>query len=82
MSEDADNVVILPGVTNQDIPPERVLRAALEEELTGVLVIGCDAEGNEYFASSLADGGEITWLLRRTEHKLMRAADMDMEDVE
>lgn len=68
-------VVDLPVITRLNLPPDRVLRGALEAGLTGVVVCGYDAEGNEYFASSYADGGEVLWLLKRCEHQLMRTVD-------
>ena len=65
-------VVIMPGPTRLNIPAERVLEAAAKAEITDVVILGYDAEGNEYFASSLADGGTVLWLLERLKLKLLQ----------
>lgn len=64
-------VVVLDIVTRLDIPAERVLQAALDAGLQSVVVVGYDADGEEYFASSLADGGDALWLLQRGSYKLL-----------
>ena len=68
-----DNVVILPVVTRLDVPAERVLNAALDADLDGVVVIGKQKDGGYYFSSSLADGGDVLWLLEWAKLALMRA---------
>lgn len=68
-------VVDLPVITTLDLNPERVLAGAMEERLKGVVVIGFTEDGQEYFASSYADGGDVIWHLRRAEHRLMQAVD-------
>ena len=62
-------------ITSLDIPAERVLRKAQQRELETVIVIGYDEGGNEYFASSIADGGTALWLLERCKRKLLAAGD-------
>lgn len=59
-------------VTTLDVPPERVLRRAMEADLEKVVVIGWDKEGEEYFASSVADGGDVLWMLERAKINLLR----------
>ncbi len=66
-----NNVTVLDVVTTLDCPPERILQEALDEGLNMVVVIGYDADGNEYFSSSVADGGTTLWLLERTKLKLL-----------
>ena len=58
-----DNVIPLGNVTRLDLPPEQVLEGAKESIGEGVVIIGWDKEGELYFASSIADGGEVNWLL-------------------
>ena len=70
------NVVILDLVTRLDVPADRVLEAAIGQ-LTEVVITGFDKEGNEYFASSVADGGSTLWHLERAKYKLLRLADED-----
>lgn len=70
-----DKIVPFPGVTRLDIPPERVLCGALENVFDKVVVLGYTEEGEEYFASSVADGGDILWLLERAKQRLMTVGD-------
>jgi hypothetical protein len=64
-------VIPFTGITYLDMPPERILEAAKEKGLEGVVVIGFTAEGAEYFASSYADGGTVLWLLERSKKALL-----------
>lgn len=70
-----DNVVDLPVITTLPLDPNRVLRRALEAGMTEVVVIGYTKAGDEYFASSVGDGGAVVWHLERAKHKLIRMAD-------
>lgn len=67
-------VVNWNGITKLDLPADRILEAALGK-LEGVVIVGYDKEGKEYFASSYADGGDTIWLLERSKLKLLRIAD-------
>lgn len=58
------------GLTRHDIDPGKVLKAAIGE-LESVLVIGWDKEGELYTASSKSDGGDILWLLEKCKQRLM-----------
>lgn len=69
-------VIRFPGVTCLDLDPDAILREALEK-LEGVVIIGYAKDGEEYFASSYADGGITVWLLERAKFKLMQIADGD-----
>ncbi len=75
MADGQDNVVVLNVVTRLDIPAERVLRAALEAGLEKVVLCGYDAEGNEYFASAIANAANAKWLLDRHALKLLQLGD-------
>lgn len=68
-------IVKYPGITKLDLPPERILSAALERELTEVVVVGFDKEGEYYFSSSVADGGSVIWLLEMAKKKLLEIGD-------
>jgi hypothetical protein len=57
-------VVNLNNVTRLDIPADRVLGSAVGK-LEGVVILGYDKDGEEYFASSYADGADVLWLLER-----------------
>lgn len=69
------DVVNLNMVTRYDIPAERVLAAAVDAGLQRVVVMGYDADGQEYFASSIADGGTVLWLAERMKLALLRQGD-------
>jgi len=67
-----DNLVYFDGITRLDMPPEKVLHAALDADMEGVVVIGWQ-EGEFYAASSIADGGEVLWLLEKLKQHLLDA---------
>lgn len=71
----ADNVVPLSVVTSLDLPPERLLQAAIDEGLSEVVIVGFKKDGEEYFASSVADGGSVLWNLERAKLRLLRTPD-------
>lgn len=72
-------VILFPGITRLDLPPNRVLEEALKEGLSSVVILGYDSEGVEYFASSIADGADVLWLMMRTELKLLNITGEDIE---
>jgi len=68
------NVVVAPIVTTLEGRPDDALKHAIGE-LESVVVIGYTKSGEEYYASSIADGPNALWLIRRTEHKLIGIVD-------
>lgn len=72
-----DNIVNLPCITRFDIPPDRVLEGAIGQ-MEGVVILGYDRDGYEYFASSYADGGDVLWLLERCKQALLSTPDRDI----
>lgn len=66
-------VIPYTGITKLDMPPDYILEAA-KGKLEGVLIIGYTEDGEEYFASSYADGGTVNWLLDRCKHQLLNIA--------
>ena len=74
-----DNVVDFDGITKLDIPPDRILEGA-KGKLQSVAIVGYDEDGEEYFASSQADGGEVLWLLERCKLNLLRQVDQEAEN--
>lgn len=75
MNDNADNLVYLDIVTRHNIPPERVLKCALEADVKDIVICGYTKDGEEYFASSLADGGSVLWLLERMKKMLLEVGD-------
>lgn len=63
-------VIPLNNVTRLDLPVDQVLEGTIGK-LEGIIVLGYDKNGEEYFASSLADGADVLWLLERCKIKLL-----------
>lgn len=71
-----ENVIPIGGITYLDIPVERVLDEAKPQvDEGGVVVLGWDKDGELYFASSIADGGEVLWLLEKAKTALLKFAE-------
>ena len=69
-------VIPLGNITRLDLPVERVLDAARSRlDDGGVVVLGWDKGQELYFASSIADGGEVIWLLEMAKKRLLEAAE-------
>jgi len=71
-----NNVIEIGGITKLDIDPDKVLKNAIGE-LEGVVIVGYDKDGEEYFCSSYADGGTALWLIKRLEMQLLSSEDPD-----
>lgn len=65
-------IIPFTGITSLDLPPDRILEEA-KGKMDGVVIMGWDAEGNEYFASSYADGGTVLWLLEKCKTLLLQS---------
>ncbi|EFL88299.1 hypothetical protein R2A130_3466 [Ahrensia sp. R2A130] len=68
-------MIPLGNVTSLDIPTDRVLENAKGTCSDGVVVMGFDDDGVLYFASSIADGGEVLWLMEKCKAALLDAGD-------
>lgn len=68
-------VIHLNRITDMDMNTDQILQAAKEVGLDGIVIIGYDKDGEEYFASSYADGGLILWLMGRAKLRLLRMVD-------
>lgn len=69
------NVIPLGAVTRLDIPTDRVLDGAKGHCTDGVVVMGYDDDGDLYFASSIADGGDVLWLMEKLKQQLLEAGE-------
>lgn len=67
----ADSIIPLGNITRLNIPTDRVLDACKGHCSAGVVVVGWDDDGQLYFASSIADGGDVMWLLEKAKQALM-----------
>ena len=68
----SDNVIPLGNITRLDLPTDHVLDAAKGDCSDGVIVLGYDDQGELYFASSIADGGSVIWLLEQAKLALLK----------
>ena len=64
-------VIPLGNITYLDRPTEDVLEDAKEECTEAVLVLGYNDEGSMFFYSSLADAGDVIWLLEKAKQALL-----------
>lgn len=67
-------VVSLPVVTRLDLNADRTLEN-LTGKLEGFVLAGYDKDGNEFFSSTYADGGDALWLLERCKMALLSQND-------
>jgi hypothetical protein len=68
-------IVKLPVITRLDGRPSDALEHAIEKGLASVVIVGITEDGDEYFKSSVADGGTVIWMMERAKLKLLRIAD-------
>jgi hypothetical protein len=68
------NVIQFRGITKLDLDPDVVLENN-KGKLEGLVIIGYDKEGEEYFASTYADGGAVLWLIERCKKMLLEMPD-------
>ena len=64
------DILDFTGTTKGDIDPDAVLEGA-KGQVSDVIVLGYDRNGEEYFASARADVTAILWLLKRYEKYLL-----------
>ncbi|WP_205240365.1 hypothetical protein [Desulfoprunum benzoelyticum] len=69
-----DKFVIVNGITSPEVSVDQVLEAAIGE-LEEVVIIGTHKDGKEYFASSIADGPNVNWMLDRAKKALIEIVD-------
>lgn len=67
------DIIDFSGGTKGDIPVSNVLKGA--EDLSLVIIMGYDKDGNEYFASSTGNSMECAWLAGRYIKMLMESED-------
>ena len=73
-----DNVIPLGNVTRLNMRPDDILKQAIGQfDDDGVIVMGYDKDGDLYFASSIADGGTVLWLLETCKQRLLDAGSGD-----
>jgi len=65
------DIIQFDGTTRLDIPADKILQAAIGK-MEKVLIAGIDKDGEEYFASSMADGGDCLWYIERFKKQLLQ----------
>ena len=70
-------IINWPYPSRIDLPPEKVLNAACDQEFEGVVVLGFLKDGSTYMASSYADGGTVSWLVDRVKHVMHAHVDAE-----
>jgi len=68
---DEDNVLLFNGVTTLDFPAELMLKKAMDADLESVVILGYRKDGEGFYASSIADGGTVLWLLENCKKALL-----------
>ena len=63
-------VIRFTGITKHDLQPNVVLDGA-PRDLKSVFIMGFDKDGDVYFASSNADGGDLMWLMESAKLHLL-----------
>ena len=66
-----NNVIPIGCVTRLDLPVDQVLEEAKKQGLEGVVILGYREDGEQYFASTYADGGNVLWLLEMCKKQLL-----------
>lgn len=69
--KNTENVIELNVMTTETIDPQKVLMGAINERLDNVVVLGFDQDGDFFFATSHADGGNALWLMELAKTRLM-----------
>lgn len=67
-------VVKWTGLTRHDTNPDDRLQEAVGI-VEGCVIVGFDKDGDDYFASSYADGADVVFLLERAKYNIMRKID-------
>lgn len=77
------DVIGMPGVTYGNVPPDKVLKAAIDK-LDEVIIIGIPKDRTDvnYFAASTADGKTVLWLLESCKLALFKADQIRSEEYE
>ncbi len=55
-------IIRFRGITKLDLDPDLILDE-LKGKIENFVVLGYDKEGNFFFSSTIADGGDILWLI-------------------
>ena len=57
-------VVSFRGTTKLDLDPDRILENT-KGQLKHFVIVGYDMEDNFFFSSTMADGGDVLWIMEQ-----------------
>ena len=63
-------VIQFRGVTRLDLDPDVVLENT-KGKLKSLVIVGYDKDGDYYFSSTIADGGDVLWIIEKLKMQLM-----------
>lgn len=63
--------LVFDGISRLDLSAERILQAAIDAKIETAVILGYDAYGEFYFASTKGDGGDVIWLMEIAKKKLL-----------
>lgn len=69
-------VIPFNGVTKLDLDPNTTLEN-LKGKFEGFVIMGYTPDGEEFFASTYADGGTALWLIERCKRALLNNGDTE-----
>jgi hypothetical protein len=66
------NVIPFTGITTLDLDADQVLENC-KGQMEGVVLMGWDKDGELFFASTYADGGNVLWLMEQCKKRLLES---------
>jgi hypothetical protein len=67
-------------ITSLEIPADRIINKSAEWGLKQVVIVGFDEDGEMYFASSMADTGDVLYWLEKAKWELFKTEDRLVEE--
>jgi len=67
-------VIQFRGITRLNLDPDMTLEN-LKGQLKEFVVIGYGLDDRQFFASTIADGGDVLWLIERLKKQLLESVD-------
>lgn len=65
------DIVAFTGLTKADHKPEQILQAAIDADLSTVVVVGREMDGSFWFSGNKSDAYEVLWLLELAKRNLL-----------
>ncbi len=71
----ADNVRMFPGISPNNYDASLMLQAADRADLSSVVIIGWDDNGDLFFSSNVGSGPECLWLIEKAKKALLEVGE-------